>query len=226
VNTPAYSYVPGTDYSTQAPNLFAYDDLSNTSTAVPTKPDDEYVMWMPGKFLLENTHKYGSDDGTSQYKQGNTAYVLVRAKFTPLKFADAGTPPSDGTFYVGANDYFIYTSIDAAKAGTLNQGVMKYPQGKVLYYLWLNPDNFARPFNSPVVRNNIYHINIKGFKSFGYNWNPLDPSPSNPDSKPGDNPNEPPSDIDPSFPISSSETYVNIDAEILPWSTHSYENEL
>ena len=28
----------------------------------------------------------------------------------------------------------------------------------------LNPDNIAKPLNSPVVRNNIYHINISAFK--------------------------------------------------------------
>lgn len=220
------TYVPalGT-YTTDAPQYYDYADLK-TPTTVPARPTagDGYKS-LPGKFLFENTHTEG-DVKTSNYKKGNTAYVLVRAKFTPLESAIAdGGVLTNGTFYVGETDGKIYSTKAAAQAAVQNQKVALYEGGKMLQYAWLNPDNIAKPLNSPVVRNNIYHINISAFKKIGYNWNPLVPGTDNPDPKPG-NPDEPETPIDPLDPLSPEQTYMTVDISILNWTVHSYDIEL
>lgn len=220
------TYVPALgDYTTEAPKYYDYSDLS-TPTAVPVKPTaaDGYKS-LPGKFLFENTHTEG-DVKSSQYKKGNTAYVLVRAKFTPepSTIADGGTLVN-GTFYVGESDGKIYSSKEAAQDAVQNQKVALYQGGKMLQYAWLNPDNITTPLNSPVVRNNVYHINISAFKKIGLNWNPLVPDPGNPDPKPG-NPDEPDTPIDPTDPLSPEQTYMTVDITVLNWTSHSYDIEL
>lgn len=230
ISTWGYGYVPtASSYSSQASTYYDYTDLSNSS-AVPAKPAQAgKEVALPGKFLLENTHVVG-DAGTSQYRKGNTAYVLIRATFTPTTTIDGGTL-TGGTFYVGATDGGIYSSVaaarDVANGGTANQDVYEYTNGKVLYYVWLNPDNITKPVNSPVIRNNIYHINIASFKSIGFNWNPLvPPGPTNPDPKPTNptEPTDPP--VKPEEPLSSSDTYMSVNISVLPWVVHSYDIDL
>jgi len=219
------AYVPALgDYTTEAPKYYDYSDLL-TPTPVPAKPTaaDGYKS-LPGKFLFENGHLSG-DVKTSEYKKGNTAYVLVRATLTPeaSAIADGGTL-TNNTFYVGQSDGLIYSSKAAAQAAVQNQKVAMYQGGKMLQYAWVNPDNIQTPLNSPVVRNNIYHINITGFKRIGLNWNPLTPDPNNPDPKPGD-PDEPETPIDPTDPLTPEQTYMTVDISVLNWTVHSYDIE-
>ena len=117
--------------------------------------------------------------------------------------------------------------------------------GKVIYYAWANPDAIPEWYNSPVLRNNIYHIHITGFKTIGTNWNPLFPEdpdtedPNNPDPKPNvtvpdpENPGgpeipveEPENPIDPEDPLTTPETWMSVDVTVLPWLVHSYEVDL
>ena len=163
----------------------------------------------------------------SSFKKGNTAYVLIRAKFTPeaAAFAD-GVPYKEGDdFYVGANGKFYTSAVNALlvdKGGVEGQTVARYKDAKVLYYAWLNPDEIPDWYNSPVLRNNIYHIHITGFKNLGTNWNPLFPEDptreledptkpydpvenpykpkENPDPKPTPDPNGPQDPTDPETP--------------------------
>ena len=143
---------------------------------------------LDGKFVLPTTHEVADGDASS-FKKGNTVYAMIRAKFTPSAFADGGTIDADGTFYLGANGQF-YTTAAAAydPAGNgVTQNVTKYVGGKVIYYAWVNPDSIPEWYNSPVLRNNIYHIHITGFKTIGTNWNPLFPEdPDNPKGEPYD----------------------------------------
>lgn len=224
-------YVPeGTDYATTAATYYDYADLS-TPSPIPAKPADEEYKSLPGKFLFENTHTYG-EEKASQYRKGNTAYVLVRGKFTPAASAIAdGGALVNGTFYVGQADGKIYSSKSAAQAAVQNQKIAAYEKGEMLYYAWLNPDNITNPYNSPVLRNNIYHVNIKSFKKLGLNWNPLYPedpdtaNPANPDPKPV-NPDEPESPIDPTDPLTVEYTYMTVDVSVLNWTVHSYDLDL
>lgn len=236
IGQPDYStfgtdYIPtlgGTPYA-DAINYYDYSDLSN-NTAIPFTPDaDDGYKSYNGKFLFENTHAEG-DIKTTQYRKGNTAYVLVKAKFTPAtNVIDEGLTEKgsliDGTFYVGQSDGKIYSSKAKAQEGVLNQKVIKYEKGKMLNFAWLNPDDVTKPLNSPVVRNHIYHIKITGFNRLAYNYNPLvPPGVTNPDPKPED-PDEPDSSIDPLDPLTPEQTYMSVDVEVLNWTTHSYEIE-
>ncbi|MDU1891511.1 MAG: Mfa1 family fimbria major subunit [Dysgonomonas sp.] len=226
------SYVPTTaDYATTATNYYDYSDLL-TPSVVPAKPTaaDGYKS-LPGKFLFENTHTPG-DVKTSQYKKGNTAYILVRAKFTPeASYIADGGALTNGTFYVGQTDGKLYSTKAAAQAAVAQQKVQVYQNGKMMYYAWLNPDNITSPLNSPVLRNNIYHVNITAFARIGGNWNPLypedpnNPNPQNPDPKPV-NPDEPENPIDPTDPLTPEQTYMTVDITVLNWTVHSYDIEL
>ena len=46
--------------------------------------------------------------------------------------------------------------------------VKKFVKGKVLYFVWVNPDKTSATewINSPAIRNNIYHIQIKGIANY------------------------------------------------------------
>lgn len=200
-----------------------------------------------GKFVLPTTHEIATGDG-SGFKKGNTVYAMIRAQFTPSNFADEGTYNEGDDFYLGANGKFYKTAAaayDPAGNG-ITQKVTKYVGGKVIYYAWANPDAIPEWYNSPVLRNNIYHIHITGFKTIGTNWNPLFPEdpntgdPNNPDPKPKvtvpedpDDPDspeitveEPENPIDPTDPLTTPETWMSVDVTVLPWLVHSYEVEL
>ncbi len=256
--TPKFDYKPdasnyytksdvGYDYSGLWEGYQAPDSKKIGGTEVP-----DLATYAPGnmgsiklsdnaknsKFILPTNHKIGPDKVKSGFVKGNTAYVLVRAKFTPEKFAD-GTVYKDGDdFFLGANGKFYGSKANAqdkTKGGVAGQKVAKYVGGKVLYYAWVNPDNVETPFNSPVLRNHIYHIHIKGFKNIGTNWNPLVPGDdpnnpgdddNNPDPKPKDNPDEPENPIKPDDPLSTPETWMSVDITVLPWQVHSYEIDL
>lgn len=255
--TPSYTWT-GSNYNTEAAARYDYSGLFEDykaapnygGTVVPTfasYPEagsntiitEDLDAQLSGKFVLPTTHAYGVK-AASSYKKGNTAYVLVRAHFTPVDaaYADKGSYTADADFFVGANGKF-YSSAENANnpvtGGVTDQTVAKYVGGKVLYYAWLNPDNVPDWYNSPVLRNNIYHIHITGFKNLGTNWNPLFPEDpdnpktpeegGNPDPKPGTE-NEPPSPIDPEDPLTTPETWMSVDVKVLPWKVHSYGVDL
>ncbi len=230
---------------TEVPTKQLYD--ATQSTALQNITND-LVAKLNGEFILPNTHKYGSTQDASGYRKGNTAYVLVRAQFEPKKVVmEDGTVNENyeagKTFFMGANGVF-YESVtaarDAAQKGVAGQTATQYVNGKTLYYAWVNPDNTTdgKWLNSPVNRNNIYHIQISGFKRIGANWNPLVPNdpnhpndptenPNNPDPKPDDvdpqNPNEPiDPPVDPTDPLTPKETWMSVQTTILPWNVHSY----
>lgn len=223
-------YVPALgEYIGQADTYYDYSGLS-VKNAIPTKPvDGDGYKALKGQFLFENTHEEGDLERT-KYRKGNTAYILVRAKFTPdpSAIADGGSL-TGGTFYVGGTDGKIYSSKQAAQTAVQNQKVTTYVGGKMINYAWLNPDDLVKPLNSPVLRNHIYHINITGFKRLSYNWNPLYPedpntiNPQNPDPKPG--PDEPEIPIDPVDPLTPEETNMSVEVSILDWTVHSYDVE-
>ncbi len=201
-----------------------------------------------GEFILPNTHKWGANQDASGYRKGNTAYVLVRALFVPKKVVmEDGSInqsyPEGKTFFMGANGVFyenVKAARDAANKGVAKQTAAQYVNGKTIYFAWVNPDHAddGKWINSPVNRNNIYHIQIDGFKRIGSNWNPLVPNdpnhpndptenPNNPDPKPKDGnpsepnePNEPP--VKPDDPLTPKETWMSVQTTILPWNVHSY----
>ena len=264
--TPNYGWIPSDDatYWGNAGSKYDYSGLfENRSnkfggTDVPTMTDyatnkvgkitADLDANLSGKFVLPTTHLEGVKVA-SNYKKGNTVYALIRAQFTPTAeaYADGGTYTTGTDFYVGENGKFYISaanSQDPAKGGVASQKVTKYVGGKVLYYAWANPDVVPDWYNSPVIRNNVYHIHITGFKNLGTNWNPLfpeDPNGStitNPDPKPivtvpdpSDPENqivipEPENPINPKDPLTTLETWMSVDVTVLPWQLHSYNVEL
>ena len=215
---------------------------------------------LKGEFILPTLHKYNTDRAQSGYRKGNTAYILVRGYLTPKYVVDATGNVVAGTtlgatddVYYGANGVFYADKTcvqDPAKHGVAGQTAQLYKGRKVMYFVWINPDVVdGKAVNSPVIRNNIYHVQIKGIAKIGANWNPLVPNPNvpttpgqpidpndptnpinnnpnNPDPRPKNDlePKDPP--VDPKDPITSKETWMSVNVNILPWAVHSYEVEL
>ena len=157
---------------------------------------------LAGQYVLPTLHKFNSDETQTGYRKGNTPYVLVRARITPKKYIDANGQVSDAALaddadlYYGLETGYFYLNkdhvTDASHHGRANQNAYKYTKRVALYFAWLNPDDASKPLNSPVVRNNIYHLHIASISQLGSNWNPLVPKDKdNPDPFPKDNPNEP-----------------------------------
>ena len=286
--TPAFAIVPsGADYWTTDYQLdyatvgknYDYSGLwKNTATgnikgvSVPTRAafdsnaaneltnvTNDLNAGLKGEFILPTLHKYSTTRAQSNYRKGNTAYILVRGYLTPKYVVDATGNVVAGTtlgatddVYLGANGVFYadkHCVQNPTKKGVTGQTAQLYKGRKVMYFVWINPDNLTKAVNSPVIRNNIYHVQIKGIAKVGANWNPLVPTPNtpntpgqpinpntpsnpinnnpnNPDPRP-DNPFEPKTPpVDPTDPISNEETWMSVNVNILPWAVHSYEVEL
>ena len=240
------------------PTRAAFDNTAATELGNVTA---DLNAGLKGEFILPTLHKYNTDRVQSGYRKGNTAYILVRGYLTPKYVVKADGSVVDGStlganddLYLGANGVFYAdqaTVRDAANKGVAGQTAQKYVGRKVMYFVWINPDVVdGKAVNSPVIRNNIYHVQIKGIAKVGANWNPLVPTPivpigpgggdidpndphnpinnnpNNPDPRP-DNPLEPKDPpVDPKDPLTSKETWMSVNVNILPWAVHSYEVEL
>ncbi len=245
--TPAYSFVPTSDADyAQAAQKYdynglwkSYDVTARTEGVLATGDGETVVKAATVVPFLPATHQW-SADGTN-YKEGNTAYVLVRATLNP-KFiyvlesnnlvAKTFVKTTHGAKFFYGSDNKFYASLEAvekAKESNASLTAKEFVNGKGLYTVWINPDTTTGKQwkNSPTNRNNIYHISINDIKSMPENWNPLVPGGvDNPDPKPTDNPNEPNPKHRPENPLSPVETWMSVDATILPWSIHSYGVEL
>ena len=195
-------------------------------------------------FIFEASHKFGEArqtiaDYSGDFRRGNTPYVLVRTKFTPDDNAFYNEyqrnlfKKGDGTFYRGEDGLFYARNKPfRSKNGTHvpEQKYTKFEAGKVLYHVFVNPDDVLKTLDAPAYRNNIYHISVTGFKTLGLNWNPLypedpdTPDQKNPDPKPKDDPNTPP--YVPGDFNTPKETYLAVEVNVIPWNVHSYDIEL
>lgn len=197
-------------------------------------------------FIFEASHMFGENgqtvvDYSGDFRRGNTPYVLVRTKFTPddnafyNDYQKEQFKKGNGTFYRGEDGLFYAKNrtVNRKDAKTIvpNQKYTEYKAGKVLYHVFVNPDNVAKTLDAPAYRNNIYHISVSGFKTLGLNWNPLYPEDpdttdpqQNPDPKPKDDPNTPP--YVPGDFNTPKETYLAVEVNVIPWNVHSYGIEL
>ena len=232
-------------------NANAADELTNVT--------NDLKEGLKGEFILPTLHTYNTDRKLSGYRKGNTAYILVRGFLTPKyvvqadgSVVDGATLPANADLYLGANGVFYAnqaTVRNTAKKGVAGQTAQLFKARKVLYFAWINPDNLItnKVVNSPVSRNNIYHVQIKGISKVGANWNPLVPTldphnpkiadpndpdnpinknPINPDPRPDNNPYEPKDPpVNPQDHLSIQDTWMSVNVAILPWAVHSYEIE-
>lgn len=241
-----------TNYKEQA-EVYDYSDLHSTVTTprAALVADNLTAALEIGKkslessaFIFEASHKFGENgqtiaDYTGGFRRGNTPYVLVRTKFTPADNAFYNEyqrnlfKKGDGTFYRG-EDGLLYARNKPFKSKRTNEIVpeqkyTKFEAGKVLYHVFVNPDDVFKTLDAPAYRNNIYHISVTGFKTLGLNWNPLYPEDpdnpkDNPDPKPKDDPNTPP--YVPGDFNTPKETYLAVEVNVIPWNVHSYDIEL
>ena len=232
-------------------NANAADELTNVT--------NDLNEGLKGEFILPTGHLFNSDRTQSGYRKGNTAYILVRGFLTPKyvvqadgSVVDGATLPANADLYLGTNGVFYAnqaTVRNTAKKGVAGQTAQLFKARKVLYFAWINPDNLvtSKVVNSPVSRNNIYHVQIKGITKVGANWNPLVPTldphnpkiadpndpdnpinknPINPDPRPDNNPYEPKDPpVSPQDHLSIQDTWMSVNVNILPWAVHSYEIE-
>lgn len=203
-----------------------------TATALTAETYKEYVAANLGVPFLPATHKWTADGGN--YREGNTAYLLIRGYVSPkfvykVKGDNSGVevdPSWNGNdVFYGADGKFYATKAAAEKAVT-GQKVKIFKNRICMYTVWINPDKNDKTWkNGPTNRNNIYHISINNIKTIGESWNPLVPGDyPNPDPRPegdtGDNPHTPGGKLSP------DNTWMSVDAVILPWAVHSYGVEL
>ena len=132
-----------------------------------------------------------------EQQRGNTAYILIRARVHPLRYArmegegeDASAvtvSPGDDNFKELSTFYFDPISNrfgdtpEALVQADANAGtIMKYKDGYVYYFLLPNatkPNDKNSAQVSPILRNQFYHIQINKIFDMGYPWNPLVPYP-------------------------------------------------
>lgn len=246
--TPAYSFVSTAANYDEAATKYDYNGLwksnavtANTAGVLAANDGENVVKGATVVPFLPATHHW--TEAGDNYKEGNTAYVLVRATLKPkfiyvvegdaLKAVAFNEAQHKAKFFYGSDNKFYATKEAVAKAKESNASLTAkmFTDGKGLYTVWINPDTPTGKQwkNSPTNRNNIYHISINDIKSMPENWNPLVPGGvGNPDPKPNptDNPNEPDPKHKPENPLSPVETWMSVDATILPWSIHSYGVEL
>lgn len=130
---------------------------------------------------------------------GTVATPVAKVAFTTL----TGSEPDFLVYGVGTHKFYSseYASQDPVFGGVAGQPIQKFKKVvdatnnflgyKMLYFAWVNPDEFPDWYNSPVYRNNIYHVEIDGISGLGENWNPLVPAtPSKPNND-KDHPNNP-----------------------------------
>ncbi|KGN99577.1 hypothetical protein HR11_04900 [Porphyromonas macacae] len=245
VKSPNYDYVPNNDYREKAAEHYAYDllpfDKMLSAESFERTSNLENVKNIVAKkmqFITETTHKYGESKGDKEgtgYRKGNTPYALIEGVLNLKQDAMA----KDENFVKGQDVYFgtrdrkFYMDLDKARKanGSLKSpgekekdNVITYKNGKVYYIAWLNPDdtNHTKWTNSPVLRNNIYHINIKSFKMIGHSGNPFDPTPEDPKKPTPPDPDDPKTP-DPDDPIFDTETYMSAEITVLNWGVHSYD---
>lgn len=228
---------------TSASDKYEYRAFTGAEVKTFTRNTDnkenvKAIVATPMKFITETTHQYGdklaADGGTAPftgYRKGNTTYVIVAAQITPDDAAwaegEKANYQANGDLFLGVQDHKFYASPDKAKAankstsdlGADRDNVIKYTGGLCYYIAWLNPDVITDPVKSPVLRNNIYHVNVTGMKRLGYSGNPFNPN--------GDDPKDPDDKTpDPKETLYPVDTYMAVEISVVNWGVHSFDQEL
>ncbi len=243
--SPSFDFITtDANYTTDAGAKYAYRAFTgepvatftrstNTDAVEKNKEDVANIVKNPMKFITETTHQFGdkleADGGTAPftgYRKGNTTYVIIAAQITPQgkALAEGQTYTAGNDLFYGVQDKKFYADEATAQANNApsvaftdgRDNVIKYAKGICYYVAWLNPDAITDPVKSPVLRNNIYHVNITGMKKLGYSGNPFDPTnktPKDPDDK----------TPDPKETLYPIDTYMSVEINVVNWGVHSYD---
>lgn len=242
--SPSFEFIStATNFTaTEAGKKYAYRAFTGEAVATFTRDADNKtnvtnIVKNPMKFITETTHQFGgklkADDPSNTgdetgYRKGNTTYVIVSAKITPQgkALAEGQTYTAGNDLFYGVQDKKFYADETAAKnankstsdLGAGRDNVIKYAKGICYYVAWLNPDVITDPVKSPVLRNNIYHVNINAIKKLGYSGNPFNPN--------GDDPKDPDDKTpDPKETLYPNETWMSVEINVVNWGVHSYDQE-
>lgn len=202
--------------------------------AVTMNSTEDKLADIEGNYFFENIEK--------ALFWGNITYIKVYGTYTPNltqiqqlnSSKDALENPTEftpgATFYKGAVDGKLYTSVEAAQFAVAGQQAYMYQYGRMGYRVLVYQDPAAADFdtnskpvtNADVLRNYFYILDITAIQGLGFNYDgndPNDPNLPKPDST--KNPNEPtdPEDgIDKDTPINTTDTYMRVQATVLPWT--------
>lgn len=153
--------------------------------------------------------------GATFKADGTVDVPVAKVPFSTL----TGHEPDELVYGVGTHKFYSseYASQDPVYQGVSGQPIQKFKKVeddhgnflgyKMLYFAWVNPDQFPDWYNSPVYRNNIYHVEIDGIGGLGENWNPLVPATPNPGGVPSNDPHHP-NNPDPFVPNTPQTTPV------------------
>lgn len=139
------------------------------------------------------------------------ADASVQTPVAPVAWSTitSGNEPDFLVYGVGTHKFYTseYASQDPVFQGVQGQPIQKFKKVvdpttnaflgyKMLYFAWVNPDNVLGAnagewYNSPVYRNNIYHVEIDGIAGLGENYNPLVPATTVPNNGNTPHPNNP-----------------------------------
>lgn len=242
----ATNYVAGTNnagdkYEYRKFDLTKANAVSKFTRNGDDKENVKAIVATPMKFITETTHQLGgklqADGGTAPftgYREGNTTYVIVSAKITPDETAWADGQKAkytaDADLFYGVQDHKFYAeetvAQEANKPSTAftdgRDNVVKYPAGRCYYVAWLNPNEKGadKVTTSPILRNNIYHVNITAIKKLGFSGNPYNPNGDDPQDP--DGPNKP----NPENPLYKTETFMSTEVIVVDWGVHSNDQEL
>ncbi|MCD8193308.1 MAG: hypothetical protein LUD74_01930, partial [Tannerellaceae bacterium] len=135
-------------------------------------PDDDNENWLEAttsKDQTDKTHVYCMENGNKIPLQGNSTFLLVKAKYNPEiwlnKDGSRGTAHSEGTFwrikragYYTADYYNEEPDAAVVGSGTTEE----YPEGITYYPIWLQTDG-----KYEVRRNGFYKIALTQVFSAG-----------------------------------------------------------
>lgn len=127
-----------------------------------------------------------------------------------------------------------YTATNTDKVVNYDVLIRRRANGEVkdgrllmVYYAWVNPNtnNRATWYSSPVLRNNIYHMHITGFRRMGLSGIPFVQTPEN-------KPNTYLHNLDPDEKVPSKDEYLPMDNTQMTvqvtnvgWGIHSYKKQ-
>lgn len=219
-----------------APGATAYHPYKAVEMNSTTDP----IADIEGNYFFENIER--------ALFWGNVTYMKVYGTYTPAvteiqQLNSAGdalenptTFAAGTTFYKGAIDGKLYVTKEAAQFAVAGQQVYMYKNGRMGYRVLVYQDpadaNFqdsgtgANPVtNADVLRNYFYILDITAIQGLGFNYDGNDPNdPNLPKPTNGENPDEPtvPEDgVTPDMPINTKDTYMRVQATILPWTVVS-----
>ena len=189
---------------------FVLPTTHNYNAAAPDGTQNGYYKGNTAYILIRTKfvpEKINMDLDPTVAATGNTRPNRP-ATVQPAKTWASITNPADRPEILvrGANGMFyntVFASQDPIYNGVTGQTVEIFQaikngtgevQGyKMLYFAWVNPDNVgtSKWYNSPVYRNNIYHVQLDGVTGTGTSWNPLVPATGGGTGVPSNDPNHP-----------------------------------